>query len=351
LPKEGNNKKMEEKYHFASDNTAGICPEAWAALAEANSGFAASYGNDDYTAQAESRFRELFETDCEVYFVFNGTAANSLALAALCQPYHSVITHADAHVEADECNAPQFFSGGVKLIALAGDDGKLGAESIERAIIERDDVHFAKPRAVSLTLPTEHGTLYSLDEIGAISGVVKKHGLKLHVDGARFANAIAASGATPAELSWKAGADVLCCGGVKNGMGISEAVVFFDKALSAEFAYRRKQAGQLASKTRFMAAPWAAMLKDGTWTRHAQHANACAKRLAQKLAGVPGVTIKYPVDVNAVFAEMPEAMHAKLEQAGWHYYRFFGGNARFMCSWATTDAMVDALAADISAAA
>jgi threonine aldolase len=341
---------MQEKYNFASDNTAGICPEAWAALAEANSGFAASYGDDQYTARAADLFRDVFETDCDVYFVFNGTAANSLALAALCQPYHSVITHKDAHIEADECNAPQFFSGGAKLLALAGANGKLDAESIERAATERDDVHFAKPRAVSLTLPTEHGTLYSTGEIGAISEIAKKHGLKLHVDGARFANAVAASGATPAELSWKAGVDVLCCGGVKNGMGVSEAVVFFDRAPSGEFAYRRKQAGQLASKTRFMAAPWAAMLKDGAWTRHAQHANTCATKLAKKIAGVPGVTIKYPVDVNAVFAEMPEAMHAKLERAGWHYYRFFGGNARFMCSWATTDAMVDELAADIAAA-
>jgi threonine aldolase len=342
---------MNEKYNFASDNTAGICPEAWAALTEANASYIASYGEDSYTAHACDLFREVFETDCDVYFVFNGTAANSLALAAMCQSYHAVIVHEDAHIEVDECNAPQFFSGGVKLLAAPGENGKLDVATVERMITQRDDVHFPKPRVVSLTLPTEHGTLYSAGEIAAISQLAKNHGLNVHVDGARFANAVAASGMTPAELSWKAGVDVLCCGGTKSGMGFGEAVVFFDRQISAEFAYRSKQAGQLASKMRYLSAPWLAMLKDGAWTRHAQHANVCARNLAKKISAVPGVTIRHPVDVNAIFVDMPEAMHAKLEAAGWHYYRFFGGSARLMCSWATLEEDIDALVRDVAEAA
>jgi len=341
---------MTEKYHFASDNTAGFCPEAWRALEEANRGFSASYGQDQYTARATALFREAFETDCDVFFVFNGTAANALALSALCQSYHAVVIHQDAHAEVDECNAPQFFSGGVRLLAAPGADGKMDVATIERVVAERDDVHFPKPKAISLTLPTEHGTLYTRDEIAAISGLAKRRNLKLHVDGARFANALAATGATPAQLSWKAGVDVLCCGGAKIGMGLGEAVIFFDRSLSAEFAYRVKQAGQLASKMRYLSAPWVAMLQDGAWTRHARHANSCAQRLAAKLRGIPGVKIGFPVEVNAVFAEMPETVHAKLASAGWHYYRFFGGYARLMCSWATQDEDVDALVNDVAAA-
>lgn len=342
---------MKAKYQFASDNTAGICPEAWAAFAEANAGYAASYGDDDYTARATNLFREVFETDCDVYFVFNGTAANSLALASMCQSYHSVIAHEAAHIEVDECGAPQFFSNGVKLLTVPGENGKLDLAAIASTITRRSDIHYPKPKVVSLTLPTEFGTLYTLQELAAIAGLAKSSGLKVHVDGARFANAVAASGATPAELTWKAGVDVLCCGGTKIGMAAGEAVVFFDRAASAEFDYRCKQAGQLASKMRFLAAPWAAMLKDGAWTRRAMHANACATRLAEKIRGIEGVQLKYPVEANAVFAELPEAMHSKLTALGWRYYNFIGGGARFMCSWATSEADVDELAADISAAA
>lgn len=341
---------MARGYEFASDNTAGICPEAWAALAQANAGAAASYGDDDYTARAADLFREVFETDCDVYFVFNGTAANSLALASMCQSYHSVIAHETAHVEVDECGAPQFFSNGVKLLTVPGENGKLAASEVERVITRRDDIHYPKPKVVSLTLPTELGTLYSGSEIGVIAELARRRGLKVHVDGARIANAIASTGASPKDLSWKAGVDVLCCGGTKIGMGLGEAVVFFDRSISAEFAYRCKQAGQLASKMRFLAAPWAAMLTDGSWIRHAAHANACARRLADRIRSVPGVTIRYPVEANAVFADMPEAMHARLAARGWHYYRFIGHSARFMCSWATVDEDVDRLAADIAGA-
>jgi threonine aldolase len=342
---------MSKNYTFASDNTSGICPEAWAAMSDANAGFVASYGDDEYTLRATNLFREVFETDCDVYFVFNGTAANSLALASMCQSYHSVITHELAHIEADECGAPQFFSNGVKLLTLPGKGGKLELAGIENNITRRNDIHYPKPKVVSITLPTERGTLYQPDEIAAISGLAKRYGLRVHVDGARFANAVAATGATPAELSWKSGVDVLCCGGTKIGMGIGEAVVFFDHSISSEFAYRCKQAGQLASKMRFLAAPWVAMLRDGAWTRHAAHANACARRLGEKISAVSGAMLQHPVQTNAVFAEMPDAMHDRLAARGWHYYRFLGGGARFMCSWATQMADVDALAADVAEAA
>jgi threonine aldolase len=341
---------MTEKYNFASDNTAGICPEAWAALAEANRGYGASYGDDAYTQRASDLFRQVFETDCDVYFVFNGTAANSLALASMCQSYHSVITHQAAHIEVDECGAPQFFSNGVKLLPVSGAGAKLDLAMVEKTITARDDIHFPKPRVVSLTQSTEFGTLYSVDETAALAALAKRHGLKVHMDGARFANAAAATGATPAALTWKAGIDVLCFGGTKLGMGVGEAVVFFDRNISAEFAYRCKQAGQLASKMRFLAAPWVAMLESGAWTRHAAHANACAKQLEQGIRGLPGVRINHPVEVNAVFTEMPDAMHRKLEAAGWHYYKFLGGGARLMCSWATTADDVAALVADVAVA-
>jgi threonine aldolase len=341
---------MTEKYNFASDNTAGICPEAWAALAEANRGYGASYGDDAYTQRASDLFRQVFETDCDVYFVFNGTAANSLALASMCQSYHSVIAHQAAHIEVDECGAPQFFSNGVKLLPVSGSAAKLDLAVVEKTITARDDIHFPKPKVVSLTQSTEFGTLYSMDETAALAALAKRHGLKVHMDGARFANAVAAIGATPAALTWKAGVDVLCFGGTKLGMGVGEAVVFFDRSISAEFAYRCKQAGQLASKMRFLAAPWVAMLKDGAWTRHAAHANDCAKKLAQGIRGLPGVAINHPVEVNAVFTDMPDAVHQKLESGGWHYYKFLGGGARLMCSWATTAEDVAALVADVTAA-
>lgn len=342
---------MTSGFEFASDNTAGICPEAMAALAEANAGAAASYGEDGYTARAADLFREVFETDCDVYFVFNGTAANSLALASMCQSYHGIITHDAAHIEVDECGAPQFFSNGVKLLTVPGENGKLSASEVERMVTRRTDIHYPKPKVVSLTLPTELGILYSAAEIATIADLAKRRGLKVHVDGARFANALASSGASAKDLSWKAGVDVLCCGGTKIGMGMGEAVVFFDRGISAEFAYRCKQAGQLASKMRFLAAPWAAMLKDGSWIRHAAHANACARRLADAIRGVPGVGIRYTVEANSVFVDLPEAMHARLAAHGWHYYRFIGNSARFMCSWATREQEVDRLAADIAEAA
>jgi len=338
---------MTSRYDFASDNNAGVTPEAWAAMEEARQGFVASYGNDDWTARACNLIRDVFECDCQVFFTFNGTAANSLALASMCQSYHSILCHDHAHVETDECGAPEFFSNGTKVLVVGGPLAKIDPQALERQITRRDDVHYPKPRVVSLTQTSEMGTIYSVDELSAIQDIVRRHGLRLHMDGARFANAVAATGLPPAELSWRRGVDVLCFGGTKQGMPVGDAVVFFNKDLAAEFEYRCKQAGQLASKMRFMAAPWVGMLRDGAWLRHAAHANRCAQKLGAALAEIPGVELAAPVQANAVFPRLPEAIVKQLREKGWIFYSFIGaGGARLMCSWQTTVERVDALVAD-----
>lgn len=334
--------------HFASDNYAGICPEAWAAMAEANHGHERGYGDDRWTAQAANLIRELFETDCEVFFAFNGTAANSLSLASLCQSYHSILCHELAHVETDECGAPEFFSNGTKVLTVPGANGKIEPASVERMVKKRTDVHFPKPRAVSLTQATELGTVYTPDEVKAIWAKAKSFDLAIHMDGARFANAVASLGCAPKEITWQAGVDVLCFGGTKNGMAVGEAVVFFNRELAREFDYRCKQAGQLASKMRFLSAPWVGMLQDGAWLRHAAHANAMAELLHSLIAHLPSVKILSPRQANGVFAELPLPAIEGLRAKGWIFYTFIGqSGCRFMCSWDTTESDVRAFAADV----
>jgi threonine aldolase len=334
--------------HFASDNYAGICPEAWTAMAEANQGHAVSYGDDVWTARAADRIREVFEMECEVFFVFNGTAANSLSLASLGQSYHSILCHEIAHVETDECGAPEFFSNGMKVLQLPGPNGKIDPSGIERLVKKRSDIHYPKPRAVSVTQATEVGTVYTVEELKAIWAKTKQLGLKLHMDGARFANAVVELGVKPKELTWQAGVDVLCFGGTKNGGGVGEAVVFFNRELAYEFDYRCKQAGQLASKMRFLAAPWVGMLQDEVWLRHAAHANAMAQLLYEELAGIAEVRILFPRQANSVFAGLPPHVIAALRRRGWLFYTFIGeGGCRFMCSWDTTEQDVRAFAADL----
>jgi threonine aldolase len=332
---------------FASDNYSGICPDAWAAMQAANRGHASAYGDDGWTAVASETFRELFETDCEVFFAFNGTAANSLALASLCQSYHGVICCDSAHVETDECGAPEFFSNGSKLLVAHSEDGKLLPGAIHEVVDRRQDIHYPKPRAVTITQSTETGRVYSIEELRAVSSACKSHGLRLHMDGARFANACASLGCSPAELSWRSGIDVLCFGGTKNGMAIGEAILFFDKGLATDFDYRCKQAGQLASKMRFLSAPWVGMLKSDAWLRNAAHANACARYFAEKIALVPGITIVSPVEANAVFVATSEMTLEALRQRGWRFYTFIGGAARFMFSWDTELQRVDRLCEDL----
>jgi threonine aldolase len=335
---------------FASDNYAGICPEAWQAMAEANVGHAPGYGDDPWTARAADLLRELFETRCEVFFAFNGTASNAMALASLCQSYHSIICHDLAHVETDECGAPEFFSNGTKILQVRGAEGRIDPEGVAYTVERRSDIHYPKPRVLSLTQATELATIYSVEQLGALHQTAKKYGLRIHMDGARFANAVAALAVAPKEITWKVGVDVLCFGGTKNGMAVGEAIIFFKPELAEEFAYRCKQAGQLASKMRFLAAPWVGMLTTGAWLRNAQRANACAARLEAQLREIPGVEFIARREANAVFARLPEKACEGLRSRGWRFYTFIGaGGVRLMCSWDTTEQDVDELVADIRA--
>lgn len=337
---------------FASDNYSGICPEALRALIEANEGVAPAYGEDQWTGRVADRVRELFEHDCDVYFVFNGTAANSLALASLCQSYHSVVCHEFAHVSVDECGGPEFFSNGSKLLPIAGPKGKLFPSAVERILTRRSDIHFPKPRVLTVTQPTEVGTVYSIDELRALTSLVRDRGLAVHMDGARFAQAVASLSVTPAEATWKSGVDVLCFGGTKMGLPVGEIVVFFDRTKSEDFAWRCKQAGQLASKMRFLAAPWLGMLEGDVWLRHARHANEMAQRLSEGLLHVPGIETAFPTEANGVFLTLDDRVQEGLRARGWEYYSFFSGcNARFMCAWDTDPATVDALVRDARASA
>ena len=336
---------------FGSDNYAGICPEAWRALEAANHGHAPSYGADDWTRAAIDAVQRTFETDCDVYFVFNGTAANSLALAALCRNTDAVVCHAMAHINVDECGGPEFMSGGAKLLAIDAPQAKLTPERVLAMAVAPRDEHSSRPRALALTQATELGTVYAPAELSALCDAAHARGMRVQMDGARFANAVATLGVAPADISWRAGVDVLCLGGTKNGLPAGEAMLFFDHELADEFARRRKQAGQLASKMRFLAAPWLGILEDGAWLRHAAHANAMAQRLARGLAGLPRARILAPVEANGVFVDLPkhaiDALHAK----GWRFYAFIGETGvRLMCAWDTPPSAVDALLDDLAAA-
>lgn len=333
---------------IASDNYSGICPEAWAAMEAANRGHATAYGDDPWTAHAADAFRELFETDCEVFFAFNGTAANSLALASLCQSYHGVICSEAAHVETDECGAPEFFSNGSKLLVAKSEDGKLTPAAIRELASKRHDIHYPKPHVATITQSTETGLVYTPDELRAVAAACEEHDLKLHMDGARFANACASLGCSPAELTWKNGVDVLCFGGTKNGMAVGEAVLFFNRKLAEDFDYRCKQAGQLASKMRFLAAPWIGVIESGAWISNASHSNRCARYFADRIADIPNINIAWPVEANAVFVNTAKDILDELRSREWKFYTFIGGVARFMFSWDSTTERIDRLVADLS---
>ena len=336
------------KRQFASDNYSGICPEAWKAMEEANQGHASAYGEDDWTRRACDRLRDLFEIDCEVFFAFNGTAANSLATSAMCRSYHSVLCHELCHMITDECGAPAFFSNGTVLKSIPGKNGKMDPAAVEYAVNHRTDIHYPKPKVLSITQSTELGTVYTTEEIRELGELAGRLGLRFHMDGARFANAIASKGVHPAEFTWKAGVDVLCFGGTKNGMAVGEAIIFFDQDLAWEFDYRSKHTGQLASKMRFLAAPWCGILEDQVWIRHATHANNCAQKLATAIEQIDRLKVVMPCEANAVFVEMPQSWIDELYQLGWHFYSFIGeGHARLMCSWDTTDEDIEDFMRDV----
>lgn len=323
------------RYDFASDNTAPATPEAMDAIAAANVGFAPGYGADPVSARAADLLRETLDADAEVRFVASGTAANALSLAALCRPFEAVLAHEHAHICTDETGAPGLFGHGLGLVGLAGASGKIDPAALAARLDGPDVSHRQSPAALSVTNATEYGTLYSLEEMRALIAPVKARGYGVHLDGARLANAAAAGFDLTAIGAL--GVDILVVGGTKAGMPPTEAVVIFDRTLARRFDARLKQAGQLPSKGRFYAAPFIGMLSGQAMIRHAAHANAMARRLAERMP----FPVTHPVQANAVFVEMDDERLAALQAAGWFVYRFLDGSVRFMCSWATTEAAVD----------
>ena len=338
---------------FASDNTAGLAPEALAALGAANGGTVPSYGDDEWSARARDAIGRVFETEADVFFVSTGTAANALALAQACPGHQSILCHECAHIETDEAGAPESFTGGSKLVALPGPGCKLRPADLDPVWRGGRGVHAQRPGALSLTQPTEWGTLYAPDEIRALAGWARQHGLAVHLNGSRLANAAAAladRGFAPADWTWRAGIDVLCFGGTKNGLFATEAVDFFRPGLARDFASRLKRAGQLASKHRFAAAQWCGMLEGGAWLRHAAHANAMARRLADALRRLPGARLIVEPEANGVFVELPRPAVEALWARGWKFHPFIGEKGyRLMCSWATAPGDVDRFAGDAAA--
>jgi threonine aldolase len=335
--------------NFHSDNVAPACEAIMAAVSAANSGMAASYGGDDLTARLQSLAAQLFEKEVTVFPVATGTAANSLALSQLAPPYGAIYCYEAAHIVTDESGAPEFYSGGAKLIGFPAADGKIRPEQLTHAIAFAEDmgVHHVKPAAISLTQATEWGTVYSLSELAAITAVAKRHGLPVHMDGARFANALVHLKCSPAEATWKRGVDVLSLGATKNGALCAEAVVFFDPARAEDFGRRRKRAGHLWSKMRFLSAQLLAYLSDGLWLENARQANAMAARMAQGLKSVAGARLLHPVDANELFVALPEGSVTALEKHGFEFYRWplyateTGVAIRLVTSYATQSADVD----------
>lgn len=308
---------------FRSDNTRGAAAEVLAALSAANAGRRDSYGEDDQTRQVEAHLKEIFETDLAAFLVATGTAANSLGLAVLTPPWGVIYCHEEAHIAVDECGAPEFYTGGAKLVTLPGADGRISAAQLAALMpAGRGFVHRAQPAAVSLTQATEAGTCYRPAQIGAIAEVARRNALHLHMDGARFANALLFLGVSPAELTWRAGVEVLTFGVSKNGALAAEVVILFDKRLAAEFAFRRKRAGQLISKGRLLSGQLEGYLRDGLWLKLAAHANAMAQQLSEGLSGLPGVRLVHPTEANEVFVQLPEAVIQALSAAGFQFYRW-----------------------------
>ena len=344
--------------NFASDNVYGVDPRIMQAMVDANQGTDVSYCHDDGSKETETRLSQIFEKEVKAFLVVNGTGANSLALSAMCPSFGGVICHESAHINTDECNAPELFTGGAKLITLSGEGAKITPDAITERIKQFvHGEHGAKLSALSITNATELGTVYTPAEIKALAAVVKPQGMKMHMDGARFANALVGLGCTPAEMTWKAGIDVLSFGGTKNGGMLLEAVVFFDTSLADDFLYRRKRAGQLISKSRFISAQMNAYLQDEVWLANAKRANDLAQTLAHGLQQSNRITLSNPVQANEVFAFMPRSMFEKTQEQGAHFYEWpMTGtpddevHCRFVLSFATPEKDVDRFVTLIKAA-
>jgi len=307
--------------NFASDNTAPVAPAILDAIVQANNGFARGYGNDAWTARLERRLCEIFEREVAAFLVPTGTAANALALAQVAPPWGVVFAHAESHIATDECGAPEFYGGGFKLAGLAGENGKIAPQTLRQALAGYGELrpHQMVPAALSITQASEAGTIYRAAEIAALCDIAHARALAVHMDGARFANALVRLNATPAQMTWQSGIDVLSFGATKGGALAAEAVVIFDPARAAFFAERRKRGGHLLSKHRFLAAQFAAYLADDLWLALARHANAMADRLAHELTQT-GLPPLFPVDANLVFVALPRALDVKLKAAGASYY-------------------------------
>jgi len=337
---------------FASDNSFGVRDEMIEALARANHGPAMGYGGDRLTKSVERRFAEVFETEVSVFMVATGTAANALSLAAVAPPYGAVFCHEEAHIMVDECGAPEFYTGGAKLIGIAGADGKISADALKVALatLVPGNQHHVQPAAVSLTQATEVGTVYTTDEIASVCEIARSNDLAVHMDGARFANALVSGNVSPADLTWRAGVDILSFGATKNGAFAAEAIIVFSRAAADDLMYRRKRAGHLLSKSRFVAAQFGAYFADDLWLRLARHANGEAARLASAVRAIEGVRLGWPVEANEIFLIVPAGAHQALVEAGAVYHPWpgagpAGDNAvrpgeiliRLVTSFATTD--------------
>jgi threonine aldolase len=335
---------------FASDNVSCACPEVMDAVVSANSGIADSYGQDAYSITLETTLSDVFETAVKVFPVVTGTAANALALSALTPSYGKVFCHEMSHINTDECAAPEFFTGGAKLIPISGHDGKITPESLTSAIRGTGNVHSAQPATLSFAQSCEVGTVYQLDEIAAVSETAREHGLSVHMDGARFANALVALDASPAEMTWKSGINVLSFGGTKNGCLAAEAVVFFKPDMVKSFPYLHKRSGQLMSKMRFVSAQLEAYVSNDVWLRNARHANAMAARLSEGLAAIPNIELEFPTQSNEIFARLGRAIIEQLYEEG---FRVTEGELdgiappRFVTAWDSTSDDVDRLLAAI----
>ena len=331
---------------FISDNMAGAAPEIARAVAGAAAGQMLPYGNDPYTERARRRLGEIFERDVDVFPVSTGSAANGLSLAALTPPWGSVLSHPESHINTDECGAPEFFTNGAKLVGVPGPDSKIDPAALATAVRRRaGDVHSVQPSVVSISQATESGSVYTLEEIRRLSGIAKDAGLRVHMDGARFANALDQLGATAAEMTWKAGVDVLSFGATKNGAMTADAVVSFDPALAGELAFRAKRAGQLTSKMRFQTAQLDAYLTDGLWLRNARQANEMAARLGDGLKSIAGAGLLATPQANIVFCRLPQDVTEGLLAEGYAFYhdRWEPGIVRFVTAFSHSADDIDQL--------
>ena len=335
---------------FSSDNVTGACPEVMDAIVAANEGIVESYGNDKWSLNLQKKLSEIFETDVAVFPVVSGTAANALALSVLSPAFGKIFCNELSHINTDECGAPEFFSGGAKLVTMSSDDGKINAKDLSQNIRGTGIVHLAQPAAVSITQACETGTVYQLEEIKSIAETAHEHGLKVHMDGARFANAIVSLDVSPAEMTWKSGIDVLSFGGTKNGCLTAEAVVFFKPELVGNFPYLHKRSGQLLSKMRFVSAQLEAYISNDIWLRNARNANNMAKLLSEGLAKFPDIKLAYTTQSNEVFVHLPSSTINLLNTKGYNVSEdeLDGKSVRFVTAWNTVSDDIDKLISTIS---